>query len=292
MALEVMKMLDYALQNPGVETDRPPDELYVSSAGAVIENPWGEPQTEGACMRKLYYQAKKYKEDSPYVQSRPASYGDVVSEFEADLAKKAGIYLGHEVGMYLNYKGCRIKGRADLMVQLPLTSGKHEKIGVEFKSIGNYFARKGTIDTPKGSKYAPKVPHTLQSAIYLDHWRKKGFTHWQVIYLDRGKGDYSNPSHKIYLTGDGEISVNGELIGVTMEQVYERFALTQKKIDLEELPDRDYEKQYDKAKLATLADRGILSKTDRTTLQRTGKLIKGDWQCAYCAFQKTCWEKS
>lgn len=275
---------------PGI---RPTDEYYISSASAKGRNMFNEKVTLGKCLREQWYRMKGYPVDreGPSASNlRQMALGDVVSEFEADLAKKAGIYLGHEVPVFHLYKKCRIKGYADLLCAVENPDGTFEKIGVEYKSVHSHGSRRGTIDTPKGVEYQPKIDHTLQAACYLKLFRDHfGFSHWQVIYIDRGTGDISLPAHRIYLVGErDEISVNGQTIGVYMEDVFERWATLREYIKNDTPPPRDYELEYSPQKLRALYTQDRLSKTQREKLSK-GKLSLGDFQCQYCNYRKTCW---
>lgn len=285
---EVLKILTEQLNTQAVPRTRPSDEFYVSGASCEMKNVFGELVNEGACRRQTYYRMTGQKPDKEDVYTRQAAYGDVVSDFEADLAKKAGIYLAHEHSIFMEKEGVRIKGRSDLLVEVPLESGNKERIGVEFKSVGSYHSKKGTILTPRGVKFFPKIAHALQSAVYLDHYKQFGFTHWQIIYIDRAMGDVA--THIVQLTEEGDISVNSELIGVNVKDIYKRWAEVWEYIQKGEVPDRDYELKYSQDKLRKMSRRGELSKTDLGLFSK-GKLEKGDWQCNYCEFAKTCWKK-
>lgn len=290
MTIEVMDILTDRLINDPLDEPRVGNRFYVSSASVKAKNLWGEEEVLGDCLRRQYYRATGVeREPRDGGSPRSAAYGDVVSDFEADLAKQAGIYLGHEKSFTIVRGNIEISGRTDLMVEVDTQGGNKERIGVEFKSVGNYHARKGTIITPKGMKYMPKMAHVLQSAIYHDYWKSRGFTHWQIIYIDRGMGDYSSPSHKVIVTNEGEISVNGELTGINVEQVYARWETLKTYILKEELPPRDYTLKYSREELKKRAERGLLSATDRTKVAKNHKLVKGDPICSYCEFKKRCW---
>ena len=66
-------------------------------------------------------------------------------------------------------------------------------------------------------------------------------------------------------------------------------------------PPRDYDIQYSNSKIKRLYDKNLLTKTEKTKVDNRLKhgplsddnppcLVKGDWNCAYCAFAKRCWQ--
>lgn len=272
-------------------------EFSPSSASVVVTNQWGEPVVEGTCLRKQYYLITDTPPDDidpdaddAYAMSimRRAAYGDCISSVEVDLAKKAGIYYGHEVAIKMVRNGVRISGRADLLCKIPLASGNHEKVVTEIKSIGSYYARKGTIIASEDAPYMPKIGHALQAAIYLDFLRKHDFTHAQIIYIDRGEGDYSNPAHKIFVDAENNVFINGKDVSINLSSVYNRWVLLAQKVADKQIPDRDFQLEYSEEELQKMADRKLLNKTE-TALFAKGKLTKGHWACGYCEFKNRCW---
>lgn len=292
MTIEVMEILNNELNSRNNLRVIVDDEFNPSQASAVLHNEALGRIVEGTCLRKLWYTYKNVEPDEDEVESRVTIYGDVVSAVEVDLAKKSGIYLGHEVSFSKVYKNIRIRGRADLLVEVTTSAGNKERIGVEFKSVGSYASRKGTVTPDKETgRYEPKVAHTLQSAIYLDCFRDLGFTHWQVVYIDRSNGEVSIPSHKVLLDGSGVIHVNGKSLGINVNHIYDRWVELKKKLDTDSIPDRDFAIEYDKKRLDLMLKHNLLSKTDASA-HRVGKLKKGDWQCAFCAWRFRCWNMS
>lgn len=289
--MEAMDFMIDTLVNPKFVEERPGGEIYISSASAEYKDKWGVPQVEGSCLRQQWYRMNKF-ERSPrkinnYLQTE---LGDVFSEYLADLAKRAGIYIAHEARMTKSLGSYNLRGRADLLVGLPTLSGNVERVGIEIKSIRDgYYSRKNLIDRDKTEDYMPRMSHALQSAIYHDYYRHKGFTHWQILYIDRSQGDWSSPSHKVVVTDEGKISVNGKFLPVTMDQVYERFERLLGYYEANEVPPRDYELEYSKDFLDHLAQTKQLTKTEMADYKK-GKLVKGDFACNYCDFKKTCWK--
>lgn len=280
-------------------SSRAPDHWSPSSASIQVKDIWSEPKTVGACLRRLWYEMTGHPGQQERF-SRAAAYGDVVSDLEVELAREAGIYLGHEVPMFKDIHGLRISGRADLLVEVPLPSGNKERIGAEYKSVHGYYGTQGVINTTRTIPYAPKPYHVLQAALYLDHWKDLGFTHWQILYIDRGSGTVSVPAHKVYLTPEGDISVNSEQFGTAMDgtpvnvrHIYERFLQLDLAVKAKAIPDRDYEHTYSPEKIEKMAAAGMLSKTDMAKLARKRPKTpfdKGDWQCRIaCPFLKLCY---
>jgi hypothetical protein len=287
MTKPIVDILTDQMNTVAVPETRDQSLFYVSAASATLTNIFGEQETHGTCLRQSAYRMRGEEPDFPDVRSRQATYGDLISEHEAELAKRAGIYLGHETRMFTIRHGCRISGRVDLLVKIRTDAGSEEKVGVEFKSVGSYHAAKGTIKVTAGVKFFPKIQHALQAACYLDYFKNMGFCRWEVVYIDRGSGETA--THFILLTPENTISINGEDTQITMDSIYRRFATIREHVDLGTLPPRDYEAEYSRQKLDLLAARKELSQAD-TRLLSKGQLQKGDWQCRYCEFRKRCWK--
>lgn len=290
MAIDVMQILDKTLQTePGKEFRIPSATEFNPTEASVDWEDVGVGKTiKGMCRRRVWYTRLKPELAAKEPKSRVTVYGDLISEVEVDLAKRAGIYLGHEVSFSFDYKTIRIRGRVDLLTEVTTNGGNKERIGVEFKSIGNYHARKGTIVKEKNKPYLPQISHILQAAIYLHYYARFGFTHWQIVYIDRGFGDFSSPAHKVFLDDKGEIYVNGSQLNINILDVFERWNNLSKNILNNEIPERDFELSFTKEKLNKMADAGMLSKTDVGLLKRN-MLKKGDWNCEKCPFLEACW---
>jgi hypothetical protein len=294
--MDLAALASRILMYPPIEDVRRQDELYVTSSCSVeVDAPWGK-RIYGACHRAEWYRVNgvsKTRVETPE-GVRKRHWGDVIEAAEKELYKKLGIFVASQVGFYV--PKYFLKGRIDCFVRNPdtwkgqdlvvLTIPKSGLIGVDVKSTWSY-GSKGTIDCPPGVKPWPKWDHIIQMAVY--HWNYRTFAdYWQIVYLARDNG--SSRTHNVLTMEDGRISVNGEIVPFTIDHVFHRLEELIPKLTAKEPPRRDFEIVWDKERLKAAADAGELSKTDTEKVRKGNKLIKGDWQCVYCEWAKTCWQ--
>jgi len=285
------------LQHPVIEDVRRIDEFYVTtSCGAEMPAPWGGTKIVGACHRAEWYRINgtpKTRVETAE-QIRKQLWGKVIEDAEVDLYKKLGIFIAAQVGFYV--PAYFLKGRIDCFVRNPDTWKGQDlitmaiprggAIGVDIKSTWSY-GSKGTIDCPPGTKPWPKWEHIIQMAVY--HWVYREFAdYWQIVYLARDNG--SSRVHNVVVLENKQISVNGEIIPFTMDHILKRLQDLLSKVSHRDTPGRDFELVWDKEKLKVMADAGELNKTDTEKVRKGNKVVKGDYQCGYCSWARTCWE--
>jgi hypothetical protein len=280
-------MLDEAFLSEKLPRFKPDNHFYPSQASVELQTPHGA-KIEGECLRKLYW----FKKGEPFSNPTPPpalwkmELGNKVSELIVEQAKKRGVYVADEVP-FVDEEN-KISGRVDLMYRHPVTQ---EIVGVEIKSVGGYQALKGVITGPYGTVLKPKIPHQLQTLIYLDFFNKNmGVNLFEVAYIARCTGERN--VFRCTLTDDRELLIDGMPTGLKPDGIYGRFRKLQGYLEKEQLPPRDYEISYSREKIKSLARSGSLTKKQRETVSAGKKVVKGDYSCQICPFKDRCWESS
>lgn len=273
------------LMYPDVEEVRRKDEFYITtSCGVEVPAPWGGKRIHGACHRKEWYRNKGYTPTNPpdWQGIRKMYWGNAIAAAEIELYKKAGIWIDSEVSFWV--PEYYLKGRIDCFVRMD--DGSRAAMGTELKTTWSY-GSKGTIECKVGTKPWPKWDHIIQCALY--HWHYRRFAnHWQLVYMARDSGNAR--SHTVLTMEDNRISVNGEIVGFTIDHILERLHKLGVQLQGAEPPGRDFELVWDRDVLAAMANAGELGKTDTDKVRKGHKVLKGDWQCAYCEYGKLCWQ--
>lgn len=315
MKLNVPERLYRAMTDPVVREGRNSQQLYPSSASMVMP----DGKVLGGCMRKEYYRWYQCEEDGemdPEIQL-VCDLGDAWHEVVVRLLKRAQMRSGIEVVSVehpLWDPKYFLSGRIDLL----LYDREQDVLsGVEIKSVGDYVSGM-VVD-------APKVEHILQAAVYLNHFREnakatghKDIDEWIVLYVARSENwklkRYPHGSvfkymwqFSVDIEADGHLSVTNQRFetqhhpDITIDAIQARFTDTLDHIRQQQLPARDFVYQYDETTLTAMAKSGLLNKKDTATVDAwidigapTGQLTldKGDFECRYCDFQKTCYSGS
>jgi len=261
----------------------PPKGYYPSSSSIeVIE--YGKKVVKGSCLRKLYWQytGEPPTDVSSVDQNWRAEMGNWVSNMLVEWCKKAGTYVADEVP-FVDTKNY-LSGRVDLIYQHPVSK---EYIGVEIKSIGDYYQRKGTVS---GYPLKPKIYHLLQVICYLDFFENHPtfpIKTFEIPYIARCTGERN--CFVITRDSSGQVYVDGAPSGITAEMIHSRNRRLTEFIKNKELPDRDFTLQFDMEQLRFMADNNLLTKKQAATVKSGKKIKKGSGPCSWCSYKSKCW---
>lgn len=276
---------------------RPPREnpdairFWPSQASIVLPQPGGLPtRVFGNCHRKSYWALLGEAPSNPVEPkgTRKMLAGGVLEDQESDLAEKAGLKVERQVKFeYQMGPEVLVSGKVDLIVWPPDVM---HRVGVEYKSgYGYYFSQQVIGNSKHVGK--PKVENVLQVMLYLDALRD--IPYFVMPYIDRGEMDWKE--HIVSLSAASNMIHRLAIINgmpnqdMNLAAIYRRYRQLAEYVATKTLPDRDYELQYDSAKVDRLHSAGLLSKSKYEKHQQ-GKVV-GDWECAYCPFRAKCWGK-
>lgn len=291
---EVLKNYDFweiineaRAKNREVPRLKPSDYFYPSSSSIIVYE-FGEPVVKGSCLRKLYWQRKGEPVTDPISQELGwrAEMGNYVSEMLVEWAKRAGVYVADELA-FVDAEN-NLSGRVDMIYQHPSLK---ENIGVEIKSVGDYYQRNGTV-SGRPDKRTPKLYHLLQVILYLDFFKdhpRYPIRYFELVYIARCTGEHN--SFLINLDSEGQAYVDGVPTGMTADMIHARNRQLQQFLDKDEVPPRDFERQYSKEKLLTMAKNGQLTAKQSATVRSGKTLKKGDSACGWCPFHTKCWKE-
>lgn len=281
----LLSIVNHAIITQLVEESRHNYGFYPSEASISFINEFGENEVVGDCHRKSYW--KRAGEKATNTISAPAQrkmdFGNYLHDLEVNYYKKARIYVADEVRFWNKEK--QVSGRVDAFVMLD-----GNLVGVEIKSIYEYYGRMGVIDCPRGVVFAPKKEHVMQVMLYLDYFKEVSL--FKISYIDRGSA--ASAEHDIRLNSDGCPVVNGKTWEwLTLAGIYERFAVLKQYLTDKTLPPCDYCLVYPKERLQVLYETGRLNKTQMVQFEKglvvmSGKNKMGDWQSSYCPYKNKC----
>jgi hypothetical protein len=228
-------------------------------------------------------------------------------------AKRAGVwvdnsyrfewYLPHDDNpeLFATYGNYLIRGEVDLMVKSHREAT--DVIGIEIKSISGYKGPRTVfgVESRRGGwivEPEPKGEHLLQATLYALHFIVElgTFNAFKIAYINRENG--FRKEYDITLveeTVDGTIRHRVHVDGTPYkyklyaQDILDRYRALHKHIVDDTLPTRDYDLQYDKKRIATMAKSGDLSKADMELYKKGKNVVKGDWQCSYCPFKGMCY---
>lgn len=260
------------------------DAAYASDASLELQvGP--ETQIHGTCLRKQYYRITETPQSNPPDQM--TSFVAAVGEgFHTQVAR---VFFGAEMlaqeESRLWIPEVKVSGRLDLLIR-PNPTGN--LVGIEVKTVGGYYGRKGCITPTRDTPLYPRLYHLAQTVVYAEFFADK-FTEWALLYIDRETGQYRE--HQILYKGHDDIWVNGEPSSVTPKAVYDRWHRLWTHVEGKQLPARDYELRYSQEKIADLAGRGLLNKDETARVKAGRKVDKGDIQCReFCEWRDQCWK--
>lgn len=298
-----------AFANPATSTVRPNTGLYPASASIEVDG-----AIYGACHRAEYYRWYRY---APTNEMDPesiliTSIGDSIHNMVSSILRRNVeetniVVLSDEQAFFDSTEF--ISGRTDLLLKDLKTGHLH---GCDVKSVGEYKASM-VIDQPD-------LLHILQCVVYLDQYNKsakinnsKPISDWIILYIARNESwrlkkyphgslfkymwQFTIDLDKGYVTVTGQNGSKKEYPKITVEKIYERYRNLLAKIRIKTLPDRDFQLQYDDARITGLHKAEELNKADSASVEKWLKdgakpgehgVEMGDFQCRFCSWQKLC----
>jgi hypothetical protein len=299
--------------------------LYPSEASALAINEYGEEVVLGGCIRKSWFRNKaqriEHHNEISFIEDIEAEVHSpqqmwkfyISSKTEEAIREesiKAGIYHAHSHRFEYRLPCSKeeealyglplVRGEVDLVVKESPES--ENLIGIEIKSITGYYGQKQVFGSRnKAGQWTvvpePKDNQLLQAILYAYYFCvvNKTYKFFKLIYLSRENGQRiefdidlvpHNGKHRVY------INKQPYRYFLYAEDIIERYVQTHFYIMKDELPPRDFDLYYSPEKIATLALRGKLSKTDMAIFNSKGgsAIRKGDWNCSYCPFKSMCYK--
>lgn len=264
--------------------------LYPSEASVKIIDAHGDEKVEGKCMRAAYFRLSGDHEGTPYSARTEYIFmqGNSVESNLVAIWKEMGVWVANSV-RFVDHEN-DVSGELDAVLAEPETG---QLYGVEVKSFYGYFAEKEIFGN-KSQKGFPKMPHLLQTLVYLNYFKNKGLPYFRIVYFDRG-GD-KRCTFKIELHREGNITypkVEGTVIrSFTVNDILARYQELRQYVETNTVPGTDFELRYPDAKVEDFWKKGKVAKTKYEAWKK-GKLKAnekiGDWECNYCNYKDTCW---
>lgn len=241
-------------------------EYRHNPSSASIETATG---VQGACLRQLWWRAKKEPETNPMELTGmlQAGFGDAIHTFILGKLKRSKqIQITAETGgrTYVDDLTKEISYRLDGLVTYEGAQG-----GFELKTT------QGMALTGKGwgiKDSGPKTDHLLQVICYFKV--NPALKWFSLVYVARDSG-YRLEFH-IIRNGD-KFFVDGRDCGLTFANIAKRWKELEGFIERNELPPRDYK--------VWLNPKGEI----QDIKQVRGEKYKSDFRCLYCSFKNKCW---
>lgn len=327
MTWSFIKHISKHLERPKLGEQKAPT-LWPSSATAIINE-----EVIGKCRRQSYFRfAKdsyhfdpKYDHLKPLVdiinehKAPPSKYlqwiwiqGSLYEDYCINLAKESGVYIGDQISVYV--PGYNISGKLDLIVINPETTKLHI---VEVKSVYGFNAnsvlgteaqhKKNLLGTPRDSNlmqigfyqwWYGNSNSDFGPALLTYGARDTGRYAEYMVTVEKGDDDLDY----IFYQGHTPITTSKVNSNITIQSILENYKQISDSVNAEKItiPPPDYELSYSQAKIQSLYDQGLLSKTDKTQFEKRQKQIeegkkrivkaveKGDWQCRFCDYKTIC----
>lgn len=265
--------------------------FYPSEASVVLTDGHGDRKVEGKCLRAAYFRLSEEFEGQPHDARSEYIFlgGNRVESQLINIWKEMGIWVDNSV-KFVDHEH-NISGELDAILMEP---GSGQLYGVEVKSFYGYNAEKEIF----GNKYQkgfPKMGQLLQTLVYLNFFKNQ-LPYFRMVYFDRGGA--KRRTFKVELHEEGNIiypKVEGEIIrSFTINDIYARYSELQQCLETGTIPPNDFELQYSDGKIHDFYKKGKVAKTKYEAWQK-GKLKPyeniGDWECGYCQYKETCWNK-
>jgi len=285
MAHKLIKATDAHMTRPRIALPREP-HFYPSEASAVWVDKNGLTRVAGACLRSCWYRYTGKVEaapTSPYTQWIFA-LGKHVEMILVEEWKQMGIWIDNNLKFFDKEKN--VSGELDVILIEPDTG---QLYGVEVKSFYGYMATRDICGN-KSVKGRPKVSQLMQTLIYADQC-KDFLPYFKMVYYARDAAD--RREFDITITDGNKPTIDGEVdTRFTMDDIYDRFATLLDYVDQEEPPPRDFEIVWGPDKVESFKAAGEVSKSAYEKWKKNPALNPiGDWQCRYCSYANTCWNK-
>ena len=275
---------------------------YPSAASLIIELPVSDSRVfnkiVGSCNRSEYYKWNNYEKtgETNSESIRRMSYGKILERYELNLYKELGIYHSSNVKFIHQYPDLHFPVSGEIDAAIYDRDNSNEVVGVEIKTVHDYYGRKGCIISTRDTPLFPKDNHILQVMLYLDHFKDAlpeiPITKFKLVYIDRGNGQ--DREHDLSLSESGNLIVSNndvtdqEYPQFNMQKVVGRLKSLEDHLLGDTLPPKDCREQYSKEDLEDLMVLGELSKTHIAEMNAGRTPKKGDWQCSYCNYKELC----
>lgn len=266
--------------------------MYPSSATIKVGD-----EVKGCCARELFYKSEDAQLDEPVGTVSTEAYyifkrGNQVEDMVMGLLKPSGMLIGSNIKWNGfaegNEKAVYLSGEIDGLLQDPVEEGVAWILEVK-SYTNNYYSAKSLRDN--GAFHNDK--YLLQCMIYLDMFKRRSkykIAGCKLLYLDSNKpGPAGRHEFLLQLDDEGNlITEAGVHPDWNVKSIYDRMGEVDEKINLEELPDRDFVPEYSEDEIHTMFDQGVISKTKYNDWAK-GKTDRiGYWKCQYCPYLEAC----
>lgn len=268
----------------------------------------------GSCLRACYYHATSVEptDDTQIRVINSAEVGKLVEDLvkiKAQQIPEYRVVYPDILGNKLRFRRRGISGEVDLVLQ---RVSDEKMFGLEVKSydgawacinLGGYdlakeyykstcpYVPKFTdrsrkkLNPERLKRPMPKEGHLLQTMIYLDEFWEDDIRLFKILYVARDKGPKIEFDVTLgELNGKKYAVINGELLeDYPLEGIYARFDELTKHLNNSQLPNRDFNPEYDSDALINDAStpNWLKKKVEAGHVHR-------DWQCDYCPFLGKC----
>lgn len=297
--------LDSITMDPPIKNRRRSFSMWAGEAGLSVDVD-GRMVRYGTCRRKMYYRYKNYAPDSwgvGFAAKMKMDFGNWVSDRMVDGMKMLGLYRDHETNVMIIREGeefgrYSITGRIDILVRDPELK---KPVIIEVKTTGG-FMEAGCIKPTKNKPLMPRVEHVLQTMPYMDWLQmpKQGVKNPQAVLMYMSR-DGNRSSHWISFAGDGSVVINN-VAGrytwphISLGAMYADYDSRAVSLVKNEVPARDYELRYSRDTVIWKLEHNEFSERDAKAAQKALNdsdaefpIDDGDFDCAYCDFQKLCY---
>jgi hypothetical protein len=314
--ISIASRLHKAYTEPIVHQSRGKSGFYPSQTSIKLD----DGTVLGGCHRQIYYDWNNYEREGEANAdwTLAAIMGEwyhtgITEELRAHPIETGITVLAEELPFF--DKELFVSGRVDMLL---LDNETNTIFGEDTKSVGEWVCKK--------TVHAPKWEHVLQCALYLWVFQNKTnpgdipISHWSILYISRDENwDLKAYKHgsKLkqiwqfdltfsddkdpYVIIENERGEKTHHMNIRMSGIIKRFKTLKEKMSKDELPDRDYEAQYDDAKMVAMHKAGQLEfKKDQAVVDKwlkkgaTGPLglIMGDSACRFCPYTTQCYSKN
>lgn len=253
----------------------------------------------GACIRASYMKALDYptsNKGSMYLTMTQQA-GHIWEDWAVQKFKELGIYVSHHTKVVDLERN--ISGELDIIHLNPNTN-ELEVTDIKQYNGSNWYASKEILGS-KDTAPKPKDAHLLQMFVYLLTLANTGNEHIRycnILYIDRSCSSwYNNIQFRISLHEENELLypkveyfVQGEVAHyidkrITDKNVYEKNAMLEKCIEVEQLPPRDYDLVYTPEQIRKMYEAKEISDTAyKKYCTDPDKNPIGHFMCKYCQF--------
>lgn len=249
--------------------------------------------------------------------------GQLYEDYVVNLAKNSGVFIDDQIRVYIREHN--VSGLIDLRVINPFS---HKKVVAEVKSVYGHGAnmvlgtpasrRRGVLGTPRDS-------NLMQIAIYDWAWAKKQPDHEDsiLVYGARDTGRFAEYKIRteendegvveIYYAGSAPSTTSWTKSPITITSIMEDgYDYVTKHVASGIIPPRDFDLHYSREQIDEMYQRKELGMTDTKQYDKivarekeneeriaSGQkpkvelkaIAKGDFQCRYCKFAKSCYSE-